>query len=335
MQYRSFLIVAAALALVAGCDEQPAAPAAPDVAGVESSPALAASTNRDDALDGVPSAASPREALDLINDRLAAAGSPIAVSKLEYVTGGEADEAGQTVFATDRTLRLTSKWVAGDARRLATGDLITQTTFAPFGTANVGTADEIDGIPPINASFGTWDAVTCSNLDLLTLAPTEMNPSAILIVDGEPGDPFQADISTFGFLPGDIFDLVFGPGASDMILGVTFTFIFIEGPGGPPTDINGDGLADTALKEVWYNDNFLWSTSEAPGSVDIETVALHENGHALELGHFGRVAVGDANGKLHISPRAVMNAFIFGTLRDPLGTDNGAYCGNWDEWPNS
>jgi hypothetical protein len=29
-----------------------------------------------------------------------------------------------------------------------------------------------------------------------------------------------------------------------------------------------------------------------------------------------------------------MNAAILGTLRQPLGTDNSAYCGNWAQWPN-
>jgi hypothetical protein len=37
-------------------------------------------------------------------------------------------------------------------------------------------------------------------------------------------------------------------------------------------------------------------------------VALHENGHALGLGHYGKVFVTTNNAKLHIAPRAVMNA---------------------------
>ncbi len=51
-------------------------------------------------------------------------------------------------------------------------------------------------------------------------------------------------------------------------------------------DIDNNGKLDTALKEVWYNDSFAWSTDGS--AVDIETVALHENGHALELEHFVR-----------------------------------------------
>lgn len=63
-------------------------------------------------------------------------------------------------------------------------------------------------------------------------------------------------------------------------------------------------------------------------------MALHENGHALGLGHYGKVLVTTNNAKLHIAPRAVMNAFIFDALREPLGTDNAGYCGIYARWPN-
>ena len=43
---------------------------------------------------------------------------------------------------------------------------------------------------------------------------------------------------------------------------------------------------------------------------DIETVALHEAGHGLSQGHFGKAFRTVKNGKLHFSPRAVMNAAI-------------------------
>lgn len=326
------LAFAAALAFIVGCDQAPMSPDANDVVGPDDSPVRMISSANDvlrtTLLDEIEPASSPEEALDMINERLTAAGMSVAVAKMEYVTGGpQADRAGQTVFATDRQLRLPYRWVAGDTRRNANGDLITQVTFAPFATANAGTPAAVDGLPPIDASFDTWNAVTCSNLNILDLPSTFANPSAIL-----GGDPFLADISTMGFLPGAFFDLL-APDGSTFILGVTFTFIFLDPATGEPTDVNNDGRLDTALKEVWYNDAFTWSTDGSPGTFDIETVALHENGHALELGHFGRVFITNRNGKLHVSPRAVMNAFILGTLRTPLGTDNSSYCGNFANWP--
>lgn len=331
---RRYLAFAAALAFAAGCDQQP--PTSPDSKpSAIDGPIAHAITSFDrpdiaDLLAGLEPAANPRDGIAMINERLTARGLPVALYKLEYVTGGPgATEVGQTVFATDRQLRLDSKWVPGDERRSAMGNLITQLSWLPFSSANFGTSDQVDGIPPVDASFETWGNVTCSNLDIETLTPANANPSAIL-----GGDPFLADISTIGFLPGILFDIVLGPGASSNVLGVTFTAWFIDGPGGPPTDIDDNGRLDTAFKEVWYNDDFVWSTDESSGTIDIETVALHENGHALELGHFGRIALGNNTGKLHVSPRAVMNAFILGTLRVPLGTDDAAYCSNFGSWPS-
>ena len=101
-------------------------------------------------------------------------------------------------------------------------------------------------------------------------------------------------------------------------------------------DINNDGYDDTALKEVWYNDDFLWTDSGNTGdAIDIETVALHENGHALGFGHFGKIFVTNGNGKLHVAPRAVMNAIILGTQRDLLGTDKASYNSIYGSWPKN
>ncbi|MDT8436932.1 MAG: hypothetical protein RRA92_09270 [Gemmatimonadota bacterium] len=264
-----------------------------------------------------------------VNRRLAAEGLGVAVDKVEisYAPNAEPGRA-HDLFATDRTLRLTSRWVPGDERRLADGDNLTYLNYTPNMTAN----GSIDAEPEIDASFDTWAALSCNKLPLVKRADQGGNPSAIL-----GGNPFVADIVTLGFLPGALFDLVLGPGASDNVLGVTFTFVFGSFDGGgnfTPSDVDANGRTDTALKEVWYNDAFDWTDTGTGDFIDIQTVALHENGHALELGHFGRVAINLASGKLQVSPRAVMNAFILGTLRAPLGTDDASYCGNWAYWPN-
>jgi len=266
--------------------------------------------------------------LQKINAALAAAGAGYAVemAEISYAPTASVDKA-QIVFAFDRTLRLTSKWVPGDPRRDADGNNITymidQTFMNANGAANAEAA--------IDASFGTWQQVSCSKLNIVKRMDDGNLNSAVLGY----GNPFAADIETLGFLPGDLFDAVLGDGASTNVLGVTFTFIFGSYVGGQftPSDIDNNGRTDTALKEVWYNNAFTWTTSDAPGT-DVETVALHENGHALELGHFGKVSVNLSSGKLIVSPRAVMNAFILGVLRTPLGTDNASYCGNFASWPS-
>ncbi len=78
-----------------------------------------------------------------------------------------------------------------------------------------------------------------------------------------------ADITHAGWLPGAFFDLV-ETGGSSYILGVTFTFIW-TGAGGP-TDIDRNGKADVAFREIYYNDAFLWSVS-GPAWYDAESTS--------------------------------------------------------------
>jgi hypothetical protein len=315
------LLVSAA---IAGCTEQPAGPTD------ESSEAQFKKVQEIEAVVEAPLT----EYLLEVNRKLAAEGLGVALEKAEisYAPSAEPGRA-HVLFATDRTLRLTSRWVPGDARRLADGDNLTYLNYGPLMTAN----GFIDAEPEVDDSFETWAALSCNNVPLIKRPDQGVWPSAILTQNGVAGDPFVADIVTIGFLPGFIFDLVLGPGASNNVLGVTFTFIFggFDSSGNfTPSDVDNNGRTDTALKEVWYNDAFAWTDTGTGDEIDIQTVAFHENGHALELGHFGRVAINLASGKLQVSPRAAMNAFILGTLREPLGTDNASYCGNWASWPN-
>lgn len=272
--------------------------------------------------------------LEDINAKLAANGLNIEIAYAETVTPGAtgADAMGQTIFANDREKRLEAQWVAGDPRRNADGDNITQVTDQTFSFANIFNPQiPIDGEPAIDASFDTWNNVKGAKLDVVKLPDTGSTNYSAILGTGESIDPIYADVSTIGFLPGSIFDDVLGEGASSSVLGVTFTLIWLDGPDGEPTDINNDGYEDLALKEVWYNDAFGWSTDGT--LTDIETVALHENGHALGFGHFGKISVTDNNNKLHVSPRAVMNAIVLGTQRDLLGTDKASYKSIYGNWP--
>jgi hypothetical protein len=274
-----------------------------------------------------------------INQQLEAQGAGYAVRQADLSLTASADpNTATTVFADDRVHRLGYQFVPGDPRRGTVGPVVRQASFAPLGLARTGptvggVTPRIASKPAIDAAFATWTGVLCSNLSIVNnFLPPGVFPSAILGFGGFVNDPLASDVNTIGFLPGIIFDLVLGPGASQVVLGVTFPFVFIDA-NGDPTDIDNNGQDDLAFAEIWYNDAFQWNTTGAGPKVDIETVALHENGHALGLGHFGTLFL-TGNGKLHVAPYAVMNAIILGTLRRPLGTDNASFCSYWASWPN-
>jgi len=322
---RALLGVAATVFALAGCADQATAPI-----DVPERPSFSAA-GADDEPVGYS------DYLAGVNRRIAANGGRVTVARAELLLSSNAPvKTPRIVFANDRELRLPTRWVSADLRRLATDGTLSYAVFSPLARSATGGPAEA----AFDASFATWNSVSCSKIVVRkkALSPGQI-PSAILTGGLFP----PADINDVGFVPASFFDQVFGAGSSQFVIGVTVTFAFIEvdANGQPildpqgnaiPTDVDRDGRFDTAFKEVWFNDGLVYSTNGAPGTIDIETAALHEHGHALELGHFGKIAGDPKTGKLHVSPRAVMNAALLGTLRSPLGSDNAALCGNYASW---
>lgn len=270
--------------------------------------------------------------LDGVNLRLAAADMPYRATRAELALVSAAPaELASTVYANDRTLQIGVRWVDGDPRR-PSGNTLRHYFYAPMAGANtVGGVQ--DARAQVAATFATWAARACAPLAFQQIAYDGTFPSGML----GGGDPSVGDVNTLGYLPGAFFDLL-APGGSQFILGATFPFVWGEVDGNGdfiPSDIDRDGNLDYAFAEVWYNNAFTWTLTGFGGDADVQTVALHENGHALGLGHFGKISAtfSPFGGRLHVSPRAVMNAIILGTLRSPLGTDNAALCGYYANWP--
>jgi len=320
---RTATVVAAASVLLAACADEPTEPRA-EVAAAFSQVAVDL-----ELLDG--GSGDGAALLGAMNARLAGEGVAALRADLSLAATAADPNFATVVFANDRTHTTGYRFVANDPRRISTGHAIRQVTWAPLAGALTSTG-LVDSRPAINASFGTWNAMKCADVTVTQgTLPANVIPSAVLGLGGFINAPQLNDINTVGFVPGSIFDAAFGPGASQSILGVTIPFVYID-ENGDPTDIDQDGNADLAFAEIWYNADFMWTTTGTGNDIDIETVALHENGHALGLGHFGKIAVNTSAGKLQVSPRAVMNAIVLGTLRKPLGTDNGSFCQVWANW---
>jgi len=330
------VVLAVGLGLMFGCAQKEPLPL--EVAAPQSDPGiLAKQTNTGGQEEGTVS-----PIFDAMNAELEARGLDVRASMAEWVTDptepGD-DEFGQTIFANNRAKQLGHHWVPGDPRRGGRTN-ITYLVDKSDGVAKAplgGTLSNAQTEGAIDRAMDTWHDVQCSNIPIVKVPDSGIDPdirdflAPPLGSFGGFGTPFLADIVHAGWLPGGFFNTL-APGGATRILGVTFTFIFVSG--GVPTDIDGNGKLDVAFREIYYNNNFEWGINVSTRPFDVETVALHEAGHGLSQGHFGKIFRTESNGVLHFSPFAVMNAAISRQAQDLEGTDNGGHCSIWAQWPN-
>jgi len=260
-----------------------------------------------------------------INQQLRAMGLNIAVEQIEFFTIGQGRPSNR-IHAQE------FRWVANDPRRLADGENITYLVDQSDGATASGLTNA-QTEPAIDRAMNTWQANRCfKKVDIVKRADSGADPDIFdsFFGFGQMGNPFLADIVNAGWLPRAFFEAVGGPGGGRGILAFSVTFIFTDN-NDVPTDINGDNRLDTALNEVYYNDTFgdpnndragnPWQIDQPLPAIDVETVALHENGHSLGVGHFGP------------PPNAVMNPVYAGIRHSPLSTDSSGMCSVWGSWP--
>jgi hypothetical protein len=323
MGMKGFSSVGTALALtvgVAACSDQP-------VSSEMDGPSFSEAAGSSGAADAADAAI--LELMGVVNAQLQADERDFRVAQAEWLAGPGSEEIGRTVAFRDVGNRQTVfDFVPGDPRRawsgsLGAGDDITWASDLVEGDAGPG-LDETQ--TAIDNAMATWDAVTCSDLPLTKLdIPGNLGFLQALLFGVGSGP--AADITQAGF--GTLLDLLLPP----PIIAATFTFQFIN-PDGTSTDIDNNGKPDAALREVYYTNNFPWGINTG-FPIDVETVALHENGHSLSQAHFGTLFQTDANGFFHFSPRAVMNAGYTGVQQSIGETDNAGHCSNWADWPNN
>ena len=263
-----------------------------------------------------------RAEMDAMNAQLEAEGSNMRVAVAELLLAPEAPiETGTTIYANNRTLQLSYVWVQGDPRRGGAEGLtylVDESHAYGYTRTDYPAKTYLGG--HFDATFDAWTGLECNKLDLVRVPDTGVDPSYFdypAIPDGAPVLG-MADIVVAGWraLP-------------KFVLGVTYTWVFVDGAGA--TDINGDGRRDTARTEIWYALGYYWTVNDVAG-IDLASVAIHENGHAVGLGHFGQIFRSDANGKLHFSPRAIMNAAYVSRMQDLQGTDEASFCANYSSW---
>ncbi len=271
--------------------------------------------------------------MDAVNVALDHDGATYRIGLAEYISPTGGSEVGATILQKDvGNKHLDIDFVPFDPRRGWSGPPAGGTDNITYAIDQTG-----DAVPPstvvvpitaaqtsaaIRSAMASWDAETCSDLSLTEnpTGPTD-DIGVVAFLNGLGGSPFVfADIQHAGWR-----DINFAGG----ILGVTFTFYFVDGSG--PTDIDGNGLPDAAFREIYYDPSFIWRVDG--GDVDVESVAVHEAGHGLSQAHFGNIFQRH-DGSFDASPRAVMNAFYQSPFRALTGTDNGGHCSNWANWPN-
>jgi len=183
------------------------------------------------------------------------------------------------------------------------------------------------------SAMNTWNTQSCAVIPLTRVSCEQKDWGVVQYMVGLGGNlDWKADITLAGWLPEVFFDTIFGPGDGPYILGVTFTFVWVDSATGEHTDMDNNNMDDVALREIYFNNHFPWGIG-TNYPYDVETIVLHEAGHGVSLGHFGKIFRTSANGKLHFAPLAVMNAGYTQLQHELKGTDIASFCSIWAHWP--
>lgn len=224
--------------------------------------------------------------------------------------------------ASARLHRQPFRWVAGDPRRMAEGTNLTYLVDLSDGAGSLSAAA---AEAAIDRAMATWGSDSCMRkLAMVKRAAAAGSDPDIFdsrFGYGDFGDYRAADIVHAGWLPAGYFERVTGPGGAETVVAFSVTFIYVDHEG-RPTDLDGDGHLDTAHNEIYYNQGFSWLAGGNGSGMDVQSVALHEVGHSLGIGHIGP------------PPTSVMNPVYAGVRSSLEPLDHAAVCSVWASWPH-
>jgi hypothetical protein len=253
------------------------------------------------------------ETMEELNGILKAQWMDIRVEQVEVLSLGNARESSRLNTQPFR-------WVAGDSRRAADGNRLTYLVDLADGPGGAPLSRVIE--TAVDRAVQKWAGTPCLQQKLeVVKRPATGEDTDIFDAHlgfGTVGNWQAADVVIGGWLPPAFFESVVGEGAGTSVLAMSVTFIFV-GPDGAPTDLDNDGHFDTAANEIYFNDGFSW----AAGGMDVQTVALHELGHSLGIGHVGHPLV------------SVMNPVYRGADPKLTSLDGAVSCAVWASWGQS